>query len=394
MASAMDRMIIDPRRAGVDRARLDALFYRIRREVEGGPLPSAQVAVARHGRLVASRTWGASADVRTRYITQSVGRSVVAGAVWKLIGDGLLGIDEPVAEVIPGFDANGKGSVTVEHVLTHTAGFPLAPLGYPKMLDREQRLAAFARWRLDYEPGTRFQFHLTSAGWVLAELVERRTGLALPAYLRERITGPLGLDSIELGVAVEDQAGSVAPMTATDRTGEDQKPDPWGPWYLADPRVLAAGDPSHAVVATAEDLALYYQALHTSGLWQPDAVAEGSRLRFAVVPQGSESYGGGGRRTGMGLFVTVAGPEAGSGMPSTGSPATFGNTGAAYQIGFMDPVSGVSFVLLSNGYPLSGYDSTPRGLATLKEIADLAASLVPAATITATAADQASPDGR
>ena len=29
-------------------------------------------------------------------------------------------------------------------VLTHTAGFPFAPLGYPKMLDRQKRLEAFA----------------------------------------------------------------------------------------------------------------------------------------------------------------------------------------------------------------------------------------------------------
>lgn len=386
MTGAMDRAIVEAGDAGVDREGLDALLHRIGREVEGGPLPSAQAAVARHGRLVASRTWGASADARTRYVTQSVGRSVVAGAVWKLIGDGLLALDEPVVEIIPGFDANGKGAVTVEHVLTHTAGFPLAPLGFPKMLDREQRLAAFAKWRLDYEPGARFQFHLTSAGWVIAEIVERRTGLTLPAYLRERITGPLGLDSIELGVPVRDQAGSVAPMSATDRR-DDQEPDPWGPWYLADPRVLAAGDPSHAVVATAEDLALYYQALRTSGLWRPGAVAEGSRLRFAAVPHGAENYGGGGRRTGMGLFVTVAGPEAGSGLPATGSPATFGNTGAAYQIGFLDPDSGVSFVLLSNGYPLSGYDFSPRAVAMLTEIADVAGSLAPPAG----AVDQASP---
>ena len=89
----------------------------------------------------------------------------------------------------------------------------------------------------------------------------------------------------------------------------------------------------------------------------------------------------------MGLFVTVAGPEAGSGLPATGSPATFGNTGAAYQIGFLDPDSGVSFVLLSNGYPLSGYDFSPRAVAMLTEIADLAGSLAPPAG----AVDQASP---
>ena len=376
MVEAMDRTVADPSSVGVDPDRLDALLRRIRREVEDGPLPSAQVAVARHGRLVAAHTWG-TAGPQTRYILQSVGRTVIAGAVWKLIGDGLLDISERVAAIVPEFAANDKGGVTVEHVLTHTAGFPLAPLGYPKMLDRDQRLAAFAKWRLDYEPGSRFQFHLTSAGWIVAELVERRAGTALSDYLRDQITGPLGLDSIELGVPVDRQTDSIAPMTATDRTGDDQEPDPWGPWYLADPRVLAAGDPSHAVVGNAADVALYFQALETSGLWSAEAVADGSRLRFAVIPQGAQGYGGGNRRTGMALFVTVAGPEAGSGLPSTGSQATFGNTGAAYQIGFMDPVSGVSFALLSNGYPLSGYDVSPGGTAMLKEIADQAANLVP-----------------
>ena len=373
----MDRTVIGPESAGIAPERLDALLHRIRSEVENGPLPSAQVAVARHGRLVAYETWGAAATSQTRYILQSVGRTVVAGAVWKLLGDGLLSLDEPVAAIIPEFAANGKDAVTVEQVLTHTAGFPLAPLGYPKMLDRDQRLAAFAKWRLDYEPGTRFQFHLTSAGWLIAEIVEQRTGTPLPAYLRGQITGPLGLDSIELGVPVERQSETIAPMTATDRTSDDQEADPWGPWYLADPRILAAGDPSHAAVGNAADVALYYQALETSGLWSAQAVAEGSRLRFAVVPQGSQGYGGGVKRTGMGLFVTVAGPEAGSGLPSAGSPATFGNTGAAYQIGFMDPVSGVSFALLSNGYPLAGYDLSPRGTAMLAQIADQAAALVP-----------------
>ena len=90
------------------------------------------------------------------------------------------------ATSIPEFATNGKDVVTVEQVLTHTAGFPFAPLGYPKMLDRSQRLEAFARWRLDWEPGSRLQFHLTGAAWVIAELVERRTGLPFADYLRTR----------------------------------------------------------------------------------------------------------------------------------------------------------------------------------------------------------------
>ncbi|MET7688984.1 serine hydrolase domain-containing protein [Streptomyces sp. NPDC005483] len=359
----------------VDPERLDVLLRRIRREVERGPLPSAQVAVARGGRLLAFETYG-DAGPSTRYVLQSVGRSIVAGVVWKLIGDGLLDVEEQVAAIIPEFAPNGKEEVTVEQVLTHTAGFPFAPLGYPKMLDREQRLAAFGRWRLDYLPGTRFQFHLTSAAWLIAEIVERRTGLAVADYLRERIVRPLGLDSIELGVPVDRQSGTVAPMTATDRTSDEQEPDPWGPWYLSDPRVLAAGEPSHALVATAADVALYFQALEHSGLWKPEAVAEGIRIRLTDHPYGDQIYGGGDeRRTSMGLFVTVAGPDAGSNLPSTGSPSLFGSAGAAYQLGFMDPESGLSFACLSNGYPLAGYDHSPHGTALLRDIADLAGGL-------------------
>ncbi len=371
----LDHAAVSPETAGVDPHRLDVLLRRIRLEVEHGPLPSAQVAVARGGRLVAFETWG-DAEPDTRYVLQSVGRSVVAGVVWKLIGEGLLDVGEHVAAIIPEFAPNGKDAVTVEQVLTHTAGFAFAPLGYPKMLDRGQRLAAFGRWRLDCPPGSRFQFHLTSAAWLIAEIVERRTGLAFADYLREKIVQPLGLLSMELGVPVDRQPGTVAPMTATDRTSDDQEPDPWGPWYLSDPRVLAAGEPSHALVATAADVALYFQALEHSGLWKPEAVAEGTRIRLTDHPYGEQIYGGGSdRRTSMGLFVTVAGPDAGSNLPSTGSPALFGSAGAAYQLGFMDPETGLSFACLSNGYPLAGYDHSRRGTALLTNIANLAADL-------------------
>src|SRR5437764_206614 len=71
----------------IDPARLDVLLRRVRLEVEGGPLPSAQVAVAHAGQLVAFETYG-DATPDSRYILQSVGRSVVAGVVWKLLGDG------------------------------------------------------------------------------------------------------------------------------------------------------------------------------------------------------------------------------------------------------------------------------------------------------------------
>jgi CubicO group peptidase (beta-lactamase class C family) len=371
--------VVAPESVGVDPHRLDVLLRRVQLEVEHGGLPSAQLAVARHGRLVAFTTWGdpeVAAEV-PRYVLQSVGRTLVASAAWKLLGDGRLNLSERVAEIIPEFGSNGKDAVTVEHVLTHTGGFPFAPLGHPKMVHREQRLAAFAKWRLDEPPGRTLQFHLTSAAWLIDEIVYRRSGRALPEFLREEITGPLGL-GFGLAVPQEEQRATVAPLRCTD--GDGSEVDPWGPWYLNNPDIIAAGEPSHSTVGTAADVALHYQALLAAlagdgSIWAPEAVAEAVRPRVIAVPAGDQIYGGGTRPTAMGLFVVVAGADRSSNLPGVASEAAFGNPGAAYQLGFADPATGLSCALLSNGYPTAGYDHTPRGRALLTNIGNLAADL-------------------
>src|ERR1700687_3286938 len=93
---------VSPDEAGIDPARLDLFLRRVRLEVDRGALPSAQVAVARGGRLVAFETYG-NATANKRYILQSVGRIVLAGAVWKLLGGGLLDVAERVGDIIPEF---------------------------------------------------------------------------------------------------------------------------------------------------------------------------------------------------------------------------------------------------------------------------------------------------
>jgi CubicO group peptidase (beta-lactamase class C family) len=371
---AMSFEPIDPETAGVDPARLDVFLRRVRLEVESGTLPSAQVAVAREGRLVAFETHG-DATPTSRYILQSVGRTIVAASAWKLLGEGVLSLDERVGDIVPEFATNGKEVVTVEHVLTHTAGFPFAPLGYPKMLDRSKRLEAFAKWRLDFEPGSRLQFHLTSAAWVIAELVERRTGLSFPDYLRSEIVEPLGL-GILLPVPAERFDEVLAVPVAIDRTSDEQQVDPWGPWYLATADVLAGGEPSHSIAATAADVALFFQALVHSGLWTEESIEEGTRIRRSEAPAGERLYGGSDDIVNMALFCTVSGEVGGSWTPRSGSPRTFGNGGAPCQLAFMDRETGTSFAFLTNGYPLAGYDFTLAGRNRITNISNLGNDLV------------------
>lgn len=357
----MSMELVSPDEAGVDPARLELFLGRARLEVDNGVLPSVQVAAARNGKLVAFETYG-SATNDSKYILQSVGRNVVAAVVWKLLGENLLDVDEPIVDVIPEFGTNGKHVVTLKHVLTHTAGFPFAPLGYPKMLDRQTRLAAFGRWTLDWEPGSRLQFHLTSAAWVIAELVERRTGMPFHEYLRTAIVEPLGLGFILPLPADEYHTGVLAAPIAIDRTSDEDEVDPWGPWYLANPEVLSGGEPSHSIVGSAADVAMLSQALYHSGLWDEATIAEATRIHVSKAPWGERIYGGSEEIATIGLFCMISGSTGWTLTPRTGSASTFGHSGAPCQLGFMDPETGTSFAFLTNGYPLAGYDHSLQGV--------------------------------
>lgn len=339
------RVVSEPSSVGVHAGRLNVLLDRVRADVEDGPLPSAQVAVARDGKVVAFATFG-EASPQMRYITQSAGRPLLAICVWKLLSDGLLDVDQPVASVLAPFSANGKEAVTYRHVLTHTGGFPMAPIRYPAMADRSQRLDAMSRWRLDHEPGTQMQYHLTSAAWVVADTIQEITGMELKTYLRKVIVEPLGLD-IELGVPPALQPSTVAPIVAIGDVPDDWEPDPWGPWFFRDPEVLAAGEPSHTICSTALDTVLLFQALYHTDLFDPDVVAMATTPQATMPMTGP--YGNAGETTSMGLFVNVEGPP-------TASSSTWGHSGAPSSVTWHDPEADLSFAFFNNGYPATGYD--------------------------------------
>src|SRR5438876_4683226 len=114
-----------PEDVGIVSERLEAVFARARRDLDDGVLPSAQVAVARNGKLAGMRTFGEAvqggelrpATDDTLYCIFSCTKVVVAAAVWLLFEQGLLRLDERVADTIPEFGTHVKEHVTVEQVM-------------------------------------------------------------------------------------------------------------------------------------------------------------------------------------------------------------------------------------------------------------------------------------
>ncbi|ATW47050.1 EstA family serine hydrolase [Streptomyces peucetius subsp. caesius ATCC 27952] len=125
---------------------------------------------------------------------------------------GLLDLDAPVADYWPEFAAAGKKAVLVRHLLSHRAG--LAGLREPHSLDELYdweltcaRLAATEPW---WEPGTRSGYHAITYGHLVGEVVRRVSGQLPGEFLRQEITGPLGID-FTIGLP-EAEAGRVAEL--------------------------------------------------------------------------------------------------------------------------------------------------------------------------------------
>lgn len=368
----------------IDPAALEALLSRARREVEDGVLPSCQVALAHGGELVALETFGDATD-DTRYAVFSCVKAFVAGAVWLLIGNTTLDITLPVAEYVPEFATLGKEVVTAEHLLVHTAGLPSAPLGPPEWETGPGRLDAYRRWALEYEPGSSYRYHPTSAHWVLAEIVERVSGQDFRDFVHLRVTQAAGLGRRVLGVPVDQQddiatveiRGEVASADELQAIlGQREVPstqDAYEPLLLLNrPEVRALGIPGGGGIMGAGDLALFYQALlHNPGdMWHPDVLADATgtvRNRFP-----DQIFGSPASRT---LGLVVAGDDGLGfirGFGTGTSPRTFGHGGAGGQIAWADPQSGLSFAFVTNGIDANVIRQARRGM----ELSTVAAGYV------------------
>jgi CubicO group peptidase (beta-lactamase class C family) len=355
-------------------SKVDELLSRARREVDAGLLPACQVALGYEGELVAFETFG-DASPDTLFCVYSATKAFVAGVVWQLIGEGRIDVDAKVVDLVPEFGTNGKDVITVEQVMLHTSGFPHAPLPHPVWSTREGRLERFSAWRLNWEPGTRYEYHPTSAHWVLAELIFRVTGNDHRDEVRRRIAEPLGLE-FRLGVPVGEQERLAELRLVGDVATPDELEATLGIRELPvgevtddalmnfnDPDVRAVGVPGGGGFGRAADLALYYQALlHDPGsLWDPAVLADVTGNVRNRLPD--PLFGAPANRS-LGLILAGDdGRAAQRGFGRTVSPGTFGHNGAGGQLAWADPASGLSLGYVTNGLDRHVIREGRRGVA-------------------------------
>jgi CubicO group peptidase (beta-lactamase class C family) len=142
----------------------------------------------------------------------STTKALAALLIARLVDEGRLDYDQPVADVWPEFAQAGKASASVAQVLSHQCGLP----GFPDPMDPAEwfdwnaicaRLAAMApMWPIGSASG----YHPITFGYLAGEIFRRIDGRTMGAALREDFAEPFGLD---LWIGLPDsEHGRVAEM--------------------------------------------------------------------------------------------------------------------------------------------------------------------------------------
>ncbi len=234
--------------------------------------PGFAILVARDGEVLLSRGFGLADRGRstavspaTRFPIGSISKPMTATAILMLQQDGKLRISDPLSTHLP--DYPRADELTLHQLLTHTSGlhnFTDKSDFRTRIVEPGDRQTVIDSFRADphvFEPGRQYRYS-NSAYLLLAEVIERVSGLPYPAFLAERIFEPLGMEATFAHVVGGETVDLARGYAWTGHSVEEALD-----WNLA--RVEGAG----SVLSTSEDLARFVDAYFRGGLLSAESRA-------------------------------------------------------------------------------------------------------------------------
>lgn len=369
-----------PESQGFSSERLARIGDVMQRHVDEGRLPGAATLVARRGRVVHLETVG-WAGVESRRELQpdticriySMTKPITVVAALLLWEEGRFGLDDPIGAYLPelasmpvlrGMErgvptlAEASRSVTIRHLMTHTAGMTYGVFegdvpgermyGEADLLRPHWTLAqmvtALGRLPLLFEPGSRWLYSVSID--VLGRLVEVVSGQPLDEFFRERIFEPLGM--VDTGFAAPEAAqGRLATLYGpAERGGLTRIPAPCGRDFARHEPMCSGGG---GLVGTVADYARFAQMLLSGGelhgrrllAHRTVALMASNHLPPEAGPYGNPPHAG----HGFGLGVRVLrDPGLAGQLDGVGS---YGWSGLAHTDFWVDPANDVLGVFMT-----------------------------------------------
>jgi len=255
-----------PAALGLDPATLGRIGTEVEAAIAAGDCAGAVVCVGRRDGVALAGAWGRrvvepveeAMTVDTVFDLASLTKPVATATLaMRLVEEGKLRLSDSVAAHLPGFEAEGKGKITVRDLLLHSSGM----IADNALADYEQgpdeawrRILALAPIA---PPGERFVYSDVNF-LLLGRIVEALGGAPLDRAFAERVAAPLGLT----------ETGFLPPAPLRPRIAPtERRGDLFLRGEVHDPRAAKLGGVAgHAgLFGTATDLAAYARALLGGG---------------------------------------------------------------------------------------------------------------------------------
>src|SRR4051794_33200204 len=172
----------------------------------------ASVSVYHRGQPVVD-IWGGTRDPSgnpwqedTLALSFSTTKGVLATLVHRLVDQGFLEYEDPVARHWPGFAQAGKQGITVRQLLSHRAGLHAIRAviqDAEQMLDWSAMMQALAAAESRPDRRGRTSYHAITYGWLVGELIRRITKGSVNEALQTELAIPFGLDGAFIGAPAE-----------------------------------------------------------------------------------------------------------------------------------------------------------------------------------------------
>ena len=148
---------------GFRREQIERLCGLIERHIGERRYPGCQIALARHGKLALSKSFGdavtepkqQTAREGTLWLLYSNTKVITAVCLWVLAERGLFSFSDRIADHVPEFRKNAKGDVTVLQTITHQGGFPSAAVPKEAWADHGRLRRTVCEFALEWTPGSK-----------------------------------------------------------------------------------------------------------------------------------------------------------------------------------------------------------------------------------------------
>jgi len=321
---------------GLDRDALASIGGIVRQEIGAGRLPGAVVLIGGAGGVIYRRAFGERQiepeslpmTEDTIFDLASLTKPVATTtAIMQLVEQGRLELDAPAARYWPEFGKSGKGAITLRQLLTHYSGLRADLDVRQQWSGREAGRRLIVAEKPVSAPGTRYLYSDINFE-VLGELVERVSEMPLDVYCQKYIFAPLAMADTAFKPV---DAARLAP-TEGGRQG-----------VVHDPAASRMGGVAgHAgLFSSADDLARFARMMLGGGQLDGVRVLQVASVEAMTLPQSPD------QEQPRGLGWDLVPPFAANrlALPPMGAYGHTGFTGTALWI---DPVSGVYVILLTN----------------------------------------------